>query len=61
MIMKTLMSESKFNGLEIPIIIRFGQVEKIDRKWKKLGVNFKNNSIRIQVDLVLVSSELNLF
>ena len=34
MIMKTLMSESKFNGSEVPIIIRFGEVEKIDRKWK---------------------------
>ena len=63
MIMKTLMSESKFNGLEIPIIIRFGQVEKIDRKWKKLGVNFKNNSTislnkRLHDSILIEASEI---
>ena len=44
MIMKTLMSKSKFDGKDMPLINRFGQVEKIDRKWEKLSVNFYTSS-----------------
>ncbi len=63
MIMKTLMSESKFNDSEVPIIIRFGEVEKIDRKWKKLGVNFESKSImslnkRLHDSILIEASEI---
>ena len=45
MIIETLLSKSKFDNNEISLINRFGEIEKINRKWKKLGVDFDNYKI----------------
>ena len=44
MIINTLMSKSEINKKELPLIIRFGEIEKIDKKWDKLGVDFYDNT-----------------
>ena len=44
MIINTLMSKSEINKKELPLIIRFGEIEKIDKKWDKLGVDFNDNT-----------------
>ncbi len=41
MITQTLLSKSNFDNNEIILINKFGEIEKINKKWKKLGVDFE--------------------
>ncbi len=63
MIIETLLSKSKFNNAQITLINRFGQIEKIDKKWKKLGVDFDNYIIseknkRLHDSILIEASEI---
>ena len=63
MIIETLLSKSTFDNNEISLINRFGEIEKINRKWKKLGVDFDNykiskNNKRLHDSILIEASEI---
>ena len=63
MIIETLLSKSIFDNNEISLINRFGEIEKINRKWKKLGVDFDNykiskNNKRLHDSILIEASEI---
>ena len=63
MIIETLLSKSKFYNNETILINRFGEIEKIDKKWKKLGVDFNNyitskNDKRLHDSILIEASEI---
>ena len=60
---ETLLSKSTFDNNEISLINRFGEIEKINRKWKKLGVDFDNykiskNNKRLHDSILIEASEI---
>ena len=63
MIIETLLSKSTFNNNQIILINRFGEIEKINKKWKKLGVDFDNYKIskdnkRLHDSILIEASEI---
>ena len=63
MIIETLLSKSKFYDNETILINRFGEIEKIDKKWKKFGVDFNNyiiskNDKRLHDSILIEASEI---
>ena len=45
MLKQTLLAKSIFGNETEMLINRFGREEKIDKKWKKLGIDFTNKSL----------------
>ena len=63
MIIETLLSKSIFNNNKVTLINRFGEIEKINKKWKKLGVDFDNykiseNNKRLHDSILIEASEI---
>ena len=63
MIIETLLSESTLNNNQITLINHFGEIEKINKKWKKLGVDFDNYKIskdnkRLHDSILIEASEI---
>ena len=63
MIIETLLSKSTFNKNQITLINRFGEIEKINKKWKKLGVDFDNYILsktnkRLHDSILIEASEI---
>ena len=59
----SLLSKSIFDNNVISLINRFGEIEKINRKWKKLGVDFDNykiskNNKRLHDSILIEASEI---
>ena len=63
MIIETLLSKSTFDNNQITLFNRFGEIEKINRKWKKLGVDFDNykiskNNKRLHDSILIEASKI---
>ena len=63
MIIETLLSKSTFNDNQITLINRFGKIQKINRKWKKLGVDFEKyfdskTNKRLHDSILIEASEI---